>query len=61
MEKLKELRKNANLTLAELGEKVGVSLRTIFNYETGARKPNIDMLRKLAKVLDCTVDDLLSE
>ena len=61
MEKIREFRKKANLTLAELGEKVGVSLRTIFNYETGARKPNIDMLRKLAKALNCTVGELISE
>lgn len=61
MEHLRELRKQNGMTLGALGKKVGVSLKTIFNYETGKRKPNIEMLRKLAKSLDCTIGDLLGE
>ena len=58
---LRTIRKSNGLTLRQVAENVGVSESCICLYESGARKPNIDMLRKLAKVLGCTIDELLSE
>lgn len=48
-----------NLTQAQLAELVGVVPSTITQYESGARKPDIVMLKKLAKVLKTTTDALL--
>ncbi len=59
MIKLKEKRKEHKLTQTELGEKVGVTLCTIFNYESGKRTPNLEMLKKLAAALECSVDDII--
>lgn len=39
MEAIRILRNQAGLTQAELAEKVGLSLNTILNYETGKRDP----------------------
>ena len=52
-------RKLAQLTQKRLGEMIGVNANTINQYETGARKPDIVKLKKLAVALNCTADDLL--
>lgn len=59
-ERLKKRRIAAGLTQVELANKVGVSTRTIQNYESGFRKVNnIEIARKLAEVLGTNVDELL--
>lgn len=45
----------------ELARLVGLTGSAISQYESGKRKPNIDMLKKIAQVLNCTVDDLIKE
>lgn len=52
-------RKESGLTQRELGEIVGVAQSTMAQYETGARKPDIITLKKLAAALHCTADQLL--
>lgn len=56
---LKELRMDANLTQAMLAEKMGVSQRSVSNWELGARQPDYDTLLKLARLFDVTTDYLL--
>lgn len=46
-------------TQAELASEVGVNPNTISQYESGVRKPDIVMLKKLAKALNTTTDKLL--
>ena len=59
-ERLKEKRKEAGLSQAELAARVGVTSRTIQNYELGTRKPqNVEVVQKLADVLHTTTDYLL--
>ena len=48
-----------NMTQAQLAELVGVVPSTITQYESGVRKPDIVMLKKLANVLNNTGDALL--
>lgn len=52
-------RKNRNMTQRELAAAVGVTASAITQYETGARKPDIVTLKKLAAALHCTADQLL--
>lgn len=52
-------RKEKGWTQRELAERLGVKPPTITQYETGVRKPDIVTLKKLAKILDCTTDQLL--
>lgn len=60
-DKLKEARKNAGLTQAELAEKICVSRQAITKWETGKGIPDIDNLRVLSKVLNVSIDFLLDE
>ena len=52
-------RKQAGLTQKQLGDALGVAQSTMAQYETGARKPDIVTLKKLAAALHCTADQLL--
>lgn len=56
---LYEYRKRLGLTQAQLADKLGVRKSTIGMWETGNRKPNIVMLKKLAGFFECTTDELL--
>ena len=56
---LQNVRISRGFTQSELAEKLGVRSSTISQYEKGKRSPNINILKKLAEVLSCTVDDLL--
>ncbi len=59
-DRLKEKRAEAGLIQAELAQKVGVTTRTIQNYEMGERIPsNLGIAQKLADALGTTVEYLL--
>lgn len=61
-EKIRKLRKDKGLSQTELGKSVGVSLRTVRNWELEGRYPKKRALyTKLAEVLECDPDFLLSE
>lgn len=56
---LREIRQSRNMTMAELGEKIGVTESAIGLYESGKRKPNYELLLQMAEVLNCSVDSIL--
>ena len=59
-DRLKEKRKSANFTQSKLAASVGVSTRTIQNYESGNRNPsNLIIVQKLADILGTTTEYLL--
>ena len=61
-EKLKAARIKAGMTQTELGDAVGLSKRTIINYETGVRYPRErDVYYRLAKELKVDINYLLTE
>ncbi|MDD7735876.1 MAG: helix-turn-helix transcriptional regulator [Bacilli bacterium] len=57
---LSNLRKNNGLTQTELGEKLGVSNKTISKWEQGTFLPDITYLLSIARIYNITVDELLS-
>ncbi len=57
---LAELRKEHHLTQAELGEKLGVTNKTISRWETGNYMPPVEMLEELSNMYDMTINELLS-
>lgn len=57
--RLRELRTSNNLTLEELGKKVGSTRGTIGNYENGNKKPSLDTLIKLADYFNVSIDYLV--
>ena len=58
--RLKELRKQANLTQQELGKMVGVTKVSICCYESGTRTPTLDTLKDLADSLNVPLTYLLA-
>ena len=56
---LKNLRKDAGLTQKELADKVGVTNSTISFYEQEERSPSVDMIIRLSKIFNVSVDYLL--
>lgn len=57
--RLKFLREQKGITQKELGTVIGVEQNTISQWETSERLPRADKLLQLAKVLGCTVEELL--
>ena len=57
--KIKELREGAGMYQKELGELIGVKLKTVSHWECGERRPNIDMVCRLALCFGVQTDDLL--
>jgi transcriptional regulator with XRE-family HTH domain len=53
------LRKDQNMTQAELARMLGVSQQTVFAYELGDRRVSVLMLIKLAKIFDVPVEQLM--
>ena len=59
MKRIRELRKERNLTMKRLGEAIGVAESTISLYENGKRQPDNDTLQKLADYFNVSVDYIL--
>ncbi len=60
MTAIKKYREKAELTQLKLAEAVGVSQAAVAMWESGERKPDIIMLKRIANVLKCTADELLA-
>ncbi|MCM1235825.1 MAG: helix-turn-helix transcriptional regulator [Ruminococcus flavefaciens] len=54
---LKEFREQRGLSQTELAERVGLKQTTISQYESGSRRPNLSMAKKIADALGMTLDD----
>lgn len=60
-ENIKKLRNKKGLTQKELAEIMGVTSITIQNYESNRREPKVEMLKRIADVLDASIFDFLEE
>ena len=58
-DKIKQLRKERNLTQESLASILGVERTTVTMWETGQNVPPTKHLVPLAEALGCTLDDLL--
>lgn len=59
-DKIRKLRKNTNMTQKQLSDKLGISEQALALYEQNRRKPNPDMLKDIANILEVSVDYLLN-
>ena len=57
-DKLKEIRKDRNLTQEQIAKQANISVRTIANYESGKREPNVEILFKICNALNIEIHDL---
>ncbi len=58
---LKQLRMSKKLTQKQLAERLGVKRTTICMWETGNSSPSLEILKKIAQVLNCSIDELVKE
>ena len=58
---IKEAREKAGFTQQDLADELGVSQSTVAMWETQKSLPRTDKLPALAKILGCTIDDLLKK
>lgn len=58
---LKKIRQDNSLTQEELAKKIETSRSNIANYENDKNMPSIDVLDKLAKTFNCSIDYLLGK
>ena len=60
-QKIKKLRTEKGLTQKDLSEKVNVTFQTVSKWENDENEPDVATLKELAKLFECSMDDLLSE
>ena len=58
--RLKEYRAKIKVNQTEMGNLVGVSRQTIRQIERGDYSPSVTLALKIAKVLNVSVEDILS-
>ena len=57
---LSQLRKEQGLTQEQLGERLGVTNKTVSRWETGTYLPPVEMLQMLSEMYDITINEILS-
>ncbi|MEA4804795.1 helix-turn-helix transcriptional regulator [Acetobacterium wieringae] len=57
--KIKKLRKEKNISQKKMAELLGLAHSTYSNYENDLREPNLDVLKKVCKILGVKLNDLL--
>lgn len=61
MNNLSEIRKQKNISQAELAASLGVTQGSVSAWETGRWEPSIDALKQMAAIFNCTVDELIGD
>ena len=60
-EKLKKFRNDTGMTQEELAARLYVTRAAVSKWETDRGYPAIDSLRLIARLMDCTLDELVSD
>lgn len=58
---LKDARKSCNYTQKQVAAVLNVVESCYANWEQGRTEPNIEMLRKLSKLFNISLDELINE
>ena len=58
-DQIKFYRKSLGFTQQEVAERLNISRQGYLYYEKGTREPNIETIKKLCIIFDCTADELL--
>lgn len=56
---IKEIREAAGMSQESLAAASGVSRVSIARYETGERVPSLEIAARIARALNCKIDDLM--
>ena len=58
---IEKIRKKKGFSQAELAELVGVDRTSVVKWESRKNYPRVEVLIKLSKILDCSIDELIKE
>ena len=58
MNRIREMRKKAGMSVGQLAQKSRVTMASVYRYERGERIPNVATAYALAAALGCTIDEL---
>lgn len=58
---IKQKRKEANITQADLAKKLAVSDKCIWSWENNRTEPPTGAVQKMAQIFGCSVDDLCKQ
>lgn len=58
-DRIRQLRKEAGWSQAELGDKIGTDSQRVNRYETGKITPSLDAIVRIAQALNISIDHLL--
>lgn len=61
MKNLRKIRRALDMTQAELARRLGVTKEAVCRWEKGKCNPPLARVMQIAKVLNCTVNDLIGE
>lgn len=59
MNRIAEIRKKRRLTQVELAKRLGIQQGTLLRYEHNKREPRTDVLMAMARILNCSLDELV--
>lgn len=57
--RLKVLREQSNIKQGQFADRIEISRQSMSNYESGKHCPDVEVLKRMAKCLGCSVDYLL--
>ncbi len=61
LEEIRHSRKERGITQEQLAKISGLSRSSIINFETGRRDPRVKDLRKIARALNVSIEQLLTD
>ena len=61
MNRLEKARKDAGMAQSEVALQLDISQQAVAKWESGDAKPRADKLPMLAKLYNCTIDELFEE
>lgn len=61
MSKIKELRKRKGISQRTLAHELNIGQTAVSMWENGTNFPKAEMLPKLAKILNCSIDELFDK
>ena len=61
MKGLTKARKAAGMTMAELARRAEITVTSVFRYEHGDRRPKADILLRMSKALNVSMEELMED
>ena len=57
---ISKCRKNKNMTQSDLAQALGVTDRSISNWENGKNMPDLSLLKPLCEILNISINDFIN-